>query len=91
MVLGVRWRSATSAATPGRGAGDAVASSCASSRRDEDDDVLFVYIHAKGYVGWFGLRPGPRVGTLLGSVAVQVCLVGLLSFPFSFIYLFSVL
>jgi hypothetical protein len=59
MVPGVRWRSATSAATAGRGAGDAVASFCASSRRDEDDDVLFVFIHAKGYVGWFGLRLGP--------------------------------
>jgi hypothetical protein len=48
-----------------------VASSCASSRRGEDDDVLLIFIRAKRYAGprravlgrgcwaaWWATRPG---------------------------------
>jgi hypothetical protein len=66
MVPGVCWRSATSAAIAGRGAGVAVASFCASSVEDEDDDVSFVYIHAKRYVDLFGPCWAEKVGLLVG-------------------------
>jgi hypothetical protein len=67
-LFGVCWRSASAAATGGRGAGVAVASSRASREEDEVLFVSLVLIRAKGYVAGVGLLLGPRWWTPAGPV-----------------------
>jgi hypothetical protein len=50
----------------GRGPGGSVASPCAPSEGDEDDDVSFVLIRGERVLGWFGLCFRLGLGLLLG-------------------------
>jgi hypothetical protein len=66
-VLGVRWQSESAATTRDVALVGSVASSRASSDEDEDDDVSFVSIHAKGYLGCVGLSWAGAAGLLVAA------------------------
>jgi hypothetical protein len=65
-ISAVRWRSTSAATTAGRGALVEVANARASRDGDEDEDVVFSLIHAKGYLGMFGPCWAEAVGLLVG-------------------------